>query len=77
MMMNLIELTHEETKEILDGAREGYPYPETLILKCLNITGDYRAHEELRSERLDEEAQDQDWRARVRQRAIMVGRSKK
>ena len=76
-MMNLIELTHEETKEILDGAREGYPYPETLILKCLNITGDYRTHEELRSEGLDEETEDQDWRARVRQRAIMVGRSKK
>ena len=76
-MMNLIELTHEETKEILDGAREGYPYPETLILKCLNITGDYRTHVELRSEGLDEETEDKDWRARVRQRAIMVGRSKK
>ena len=76
-MTNLIELTHEETNEILNGAREGYPYPETLILKCLNITGDYRTHEELRSEGLDEEAEDKDWRARVRQRAIMVGRSKK
>lgn len=70
-------MTREEANKILDQVREGYPYPETLILKCLNITGDYRTHEELRSERLDEEAEDKDWRARVRQRAIMVGRSKK
>jgi len=70
-------VTREEANKILDQVLEGYPHSETLILKCLNITGDYRTHEELRSERLDEEAQDQDWRARVRQRAIMVGRSKK
>jgi hypothetical protein len=77
MMTNLIELTYEETNEILDGAREGYPYPESLILKCLNITGDCRTHEAVRSEGLDVQAEDQDWRSRVRERAIMVGRSKK
>lgn len=75
--MNLIELTHEETNEILNGAREGYPYPETLILKCLHITGDCRTHEAVRSEGLDQEEEDQDWRGRVRRRAILVGRSKK
>lgn len=75
-MTNLIELTHEETKEILDGARNGYPYPETLILKCLHITGDCRAHEAVRSEGLDQAQEDQDWRGRVRARAIMVGGSK-
>ena len=76
-MTNLIELTHEETKEILDGAREGYPYPESLILKCLNITGDCRTHEAVRSEGLDQAQESQDWRGRVRERAIMVGGSKR
>ena len=75
-MTNLIELTDEETKEILDGARKGYPYPETLILKCLNITGDYQAHEPVRGPVLDQEAEDKDWRGRVRERQILVGRSK-
>ena len=75
-MTNLIELTDEETKEILDGAREGYPYPETLILKCLNITGDYQAHEPVRGSVLDQETEDKDWRGRVRERQILVGRSK-
>lgn len=75
--MTHIELTYEETKEILDGAREGYPYPETLILKCLYITGDCRTHEAVRSEGLDQAQEDQDWRCRVRGRAILVGRSKK
>lgn len=76
-MTNHIELTHEETKEILDGARQGYPYPETLILKCLYITGDCRTHEAVRSEGLDQEEEDKDWRGRVRRRAILVGGSKK
>jgi hypothetical protein len=76
-MTNHIELTHEETKEILDGARQGYPYPETLILKCLYITGDCRTHEAVRGKGLDQEEEDQDWRGRVRSRAILVGRSKK
>lgn len=75
--MRLIELTDEETKQILDGAREGYPYPETLIIKCLNITGDLGAHETVRSEGLDDAEEEKDWRGRVRARAIMVGRSKK
>jgi hypothetical protein len=74
--MALIELTDEETNEILDGAREGYPYPETLILKCLHITGDCGTHAPVRSEGVDEEEETEDWRGRVRQRAIMVGRSK-
>jgi hypothetical protein len=76
MMTNHIELTDEETKEILDGAREGYPYPETLILKCLYITGDCRVHETVRGEGLDQAAEDKDWRGRVRERQILVGRSK-
>lgn len=76
-MTNLIELTHEETNEILNGAREGYPYPETLILKCLHITGDCRTHEAVRSAGLDQAQESQDWRGRVRERAILVGRSQK
>ena len=76
-MTNLIELTNEETNEILNGAREGYPYPETLILKCLHITGDCRTHEAVRSEGLDQAQESQDWRGRVRERAILVGRSQK
>ena len=76
-MTNLIELTDEETKEILDGVREGYPYPTSLVIKCLHITGDCGAHETVRSEGLDQEEEDQDWRGRVRRRAILVGRSKK
>ena len=74
--MALIELTDEETNEILDGAREGYPYPETLILKCLHITGDCGTHAPVRSKGMDDEVQAEDWRGRVRECAIMVGRSK-
>jgi hypothetical protein len=71
-------MTKHEANEILDKIRSGYLHPSsaTFITKLLHITGDLGTHARLRSERVDNEVQSEDWRARVRERAILVGRSK-
>jgi len=74
--MALIELTYEEATKILDKIREGHSYSEACTIECLYITGDCGTHAPVRSEGVDEEEGTEDWRGRVRQRAIMVGRSK-
>lgn len=68
-------MTYEEACEVLDAAREGHPVGASRIRLALWVTGDLRTHEELRGPRVDSEVQEEDWRARTRSRAIMVGRS--
>lgn len=69
-------MTHEEANKVLDQAREGYPVGEAAICLALRVTGDLGAHEAVRSPRVDQPVPAEDWRARVRQRAIMVGKSR-
>jgi hypothetical protein len=66
-----------EANQILDKAREGHPCSEARALQCLYITGDAGVHAPVRSEGVDDEASPEDWRGRIRSRAIVVGRSKK
>jgi len=67
-----------EAQKILDEIREGYgsAYTEACTLECLNLTGDLGAHEAVRSARVDEPIREEGYRARLRERAIMVARSK-
>ena len=68
-------MNRHEANQILDKSREGLLYPEEWITLLLHITGDLGAHAPMRSEGVDIEASAQDWRGRVRQRTILVGRS--
>jgi len=68
-------MNKHEANQILDKAREGEPCAEDFITLLLHITGDLGAHAPMRSKGMDVEASAQDWRNRVRQRAILVGRS--
>ena len=68
-------MTYEEAKKNLDAVREGVPVSSSAIRRSLWVTGDLRASKKLRSPGVDQEAQDQDWRARVRSRAILVAAS--
>lgn len=68
-------MTHEEAKKVLDQAREGYPVGEDVVSVALGVTGDLGVFEASRSEGMDQEIPPEDWRARIRERAIMVGRS--
>ena len=70
-------MNKHEANKILDKAREGEPCPEDFITLLLHITGDLGAHAPMRSKGVDIEASAQDWRGRVRQRTILVGRSQK
>jgi len=71
-------MTKHEANQILQKIRNGHlrSDSEAFITKLLYITGDLGPYEGLRSEGVDNEIQPQDWRARVRDRAILVGRSK-
>jgi hypothetical protein len=71
-------MTKIEAKKILDQIRGGFgdAYTETCTLECLNLTGDLGAHETVRSSGVDEQVREEGYRARLRQRAIMVARSK-
>jgi len=71
-------MTKHEANKILNKIRCGdlHPTSTEFITKLLHITGDLGAYAGLRSEGVDNEIQPQDWRARVRERAILVGRSK-
>lgn len=68
-------MNKREANQILDKAREGEPCTEDFTTLLLHITGDLGAHAPMRSKGVDIEASAQDWRGRVRQRTILVGRS--
>lgn len=71
-------MTKIEAQKILDQIRGGFgdAYTETCTLECLNLTGDLGVHETVRSKGMDEQVREEGYRARLRQRAIMVARSK-
>ena len=71
-------MTKSDAQKILDEIRSGFghAYTETCTLECLNLTGDLGAHEAVRSSGVDEPIREESYRARLRQRAIMVARSK-
>ena len=71
-------MTKSDAQKILDEIREGYgnAYTEACTLECLDLTGDLGAHETVRSKGMDESVREEGYRARLRQRAIMVARSK-
>ena len=71
-------MTKHEAQKILDEIRGGFgdAYTETCTLECLNLTGDLGTHETVRSSGVDEPIREEGYRARLRQRAIMVARSK-
>lgn len=66
-------MTREEANKTLDKVREGYPCSEACILECLYLTGDHNPHAPVRSEGLDQEVSQEDWRGRVREREALVG----
>ena len=70
-------MNREKANKILDRYKEGYSYTEACVLECLNLTGDTATYAGMRSEGMDEEIQDEDWRGRSRLRAILVGRSQR
>jgi hypothetical protein len=71
-------VTKSEAQKILDEIRSGFghDYTEACTLECLNLTGDLGTHETMRSPGMDEPIREEGYRARLRQRAIMVARSK-
>ena len=71
-------MTKHEAQKILDQIRSGFgdAYTETCTLECLNLTGDFGTYETVRSSGVDEQVREEGYRARLRQRAIMVARSK-
>jgi hypothetical protein len=68
-------MNKHEANQILDKAREGEPCAEDFITLLLHVTGDLGAHAPMRGKGVDIEASAQDWRGRLRQRTILVGRS--
>lgn len=72
-------MNYEQAKKVLDQVRagQGSAFSEAEILFALWHTGDFGLHEAMRSEGVDEEIPPEDWRARCRARAIMVGASKR
>ncbi len=71
-------MTKDEANKILGQIREGFgdAYTETCTLECLNLTGDLGTHEAVRGKGMDDSVREEGYRARLRQRAIMVARSK-
>ena len=71
-------MTKDDAQKILNQIREGYghAYTEACAIECLYLTGDLGTHEAVRSERVDQPLQKEDYRARLRERAIVVGKSK-
>jgi len=71
-------MTKHEAQKILDEIREGYgnAYTEACAIECLYLTGDLGTHETVRSKGVDQSVREEGYRARLRQRAIMVARSK-
>jgi hypothetical protein len=71
-------MTKHEAQQILDQIRSGFgdAYTETCTLECLNLTGDLGTHETMRSKGVDQPLHEEGYRARLRERAIMVAKSK-
>lgn len=69
-------MTSEEAKKLLDQVREGYPARTHVIRLALRVTGDIGGDEAVGGQRVDQPTSHEDWRARVRQRAILVGKSR-
>ena len=71
-------MTKDEAQKILDQIREGFgnSYTEACAIECLYVTGDLGTHETVRSEGVDQPVQEESYRTRLRERAIMVGKSK-
>jgi hypothetical protein len=71
-------MTKHEAQKILDEIREGYgnAYTEACAIECLYLTGDLGTHEAVRSKGVDQSVREEGYRARLRERAIMVARSK-
>ena len=71
-------MTKHEAQKILDQIREGYghAYTEACAIECLYLTGDLGTHETMRSSGMDQPIREEGYRARLRERAIMVARSK-
>lgn len=72
-------MNYEQATKVLDQVRagQGSAFSEAEILLALWHTGDFGLHEAMRSEGVDTPVQGEDWRARCRERAIMVGASKR
>ena len=71
--MNILFFRESEVKDIRSPALGA---TETCTLECLNLTGDLGTHEAVRSSRMDHSVREEGYRARLRERAIMVARSK-
>jgi hypothetical protein len=71
-------MTKHDAQKILAEIREGFgdAYTEACAIECLHLTGDLGTHETMRSTRVDESVYEEGYRARLRERAIMVGKSK-
>ena len=71
-------MTKDDAQKILDQIRGGFgdAYTEACAIECLYLTGDLGAHETVRSEGVDKPLHEEGYRARLRERAIMVGKSK-
>jgi len=71
-------MTKDEAQKILDQIREGFgnAYTEACAIECLYLTGDLGTHEAVRSTGVDETIREESYRARLRERAIVVGKSK-
>lgn len=64
-----------QAKQILAAVREGATIDEATITHALYVCGDLSLHAAVRSARVDCQISPQDWRARIRQRAIVVDES--
>ena len=71
-------MTKHEALKILAKIREGSgdAYTEACTLECLHLTGDLGTHEAVRGSGVDQPLHEEGYRARLRQRAIVVGKSK-
>jgi hypothetical protein len=71
-------VTKDEANKILSQIREGSgdAYTEACTLECLHLTGDLGTHEAVRSTGMDQPLHEEGYRARLRQRAIVVAKSK-
>jgi hypothetical protein len=71
-------VTKHDAQKILSQIREGSgdTYTEACTLECLNLTGDLGTHETVRGSGMDQPLHEEGYRARLRQRAILVAKSK-
>ena len=71
-------MTKDEAQKILDQIREGFgnSYIEACAIECLYLTGDLGTHEAVRSTGVDQPIHEEGYRGRLRERAIVVGKSK-